>query len=632
MSWGEKVERGCDYGILGLVLSILVFGPLATGAVRPQDFLVIELLTAGAIGLWLVRIWISRSYRLLWPPVVWGLVLAAAYGLIRYAAAPLEYVARQECLRGLVYGCLFLVVLNQLHRKEYVRIYRLVLVFLGMGIAAYAIYQFATESAKVWHFVKPSQYLGRGSGTYICPNHLAGFLGMVLPLGLTLVFQGREGAVMRLLVGYACLVMLAGIAVSLSRGGWLATGVAFVFWLGFTVRRRAYWLPAVLVVALVGAGGHVFLTHSIQAQKRLNVGQAAAGREITDVRQRLYHSAARMWKDHFWLGVGPGHFDHCFPTYRPVEVQARPGRVHNDYLNLLVDWGAVGGAIVLVSLGLVGAGLWRTWRYVGRQGDDLGARESNRAGFVLGATTSLVALGVHSFTDFNLHVPANALVAVTLVALLASQLRYTSNRYWVRLGWLSKVLFTALLMVAGVCLGRQAWRQYREQGWLERAHREKRVTRPRIEALEQAHAVEPTNFETTYHLGECWRKLSWQGEENYREQAEKAMVWYRRGIGLNPFDAYNYARLGMCLDWVGRHEEALSCYEEMLRRDGNNYYLLNLAGWHYVQVEDWTRAREYFIQSGHINGWSSLTTQRYLDLIRRRSAAPAVTPPSSGRR
>ena len=41
----ERLDRLCERGILVLVLGILVFGPLATGAVRTPDFLVIQTLT-----------------------------------------------------------------------------------------------------------------------------------------------------------------------------------------------------------------------------------------------------------------------------------------------------------------------------------------------------------------------------------------------------------------------------------------------------------------------------------------------------------------------------------------------------------------------------------------------------------
>ena len=52
----ETLDRWCERGILGLVLAILVLGPLATGAVRPVEFLVIQGLTLGVLLLWVARL------------------------------------------------------------------------------------------------------------------------------------------------------------------------------------------------------------------------------------------------------------------------------------------------------------------------------------------------------------------------------------------------------------------------------------------------------------------------------------------------------------------------------------------------------------------------------------------------
>lgn len=65
----KQLDQSCEKGILALVIGIVVFGPLATGAVRPIDFLGIQALTALALILWILRFWINKNHRLLFPPV-----------------------------------------------------------------------------------------------------------------------------------------------------------------------------------------------------------------------------------------------------------------------------------------------------------------------------------------------------------------------------------------------------------------------------------------------------------------------------------------------------------------------------------------------------------------------------------
>jgi hypothetical protein len=57
----ERLDGWCERGIGGLVLAVLVFGPLATGAVRTLELLVIQGLTILATVLWLARFWLNPA-------------------------------------------------------------------------------------------------------------------------------------------------------------------------------------------------------------------------------------------------------------------------------------------------------------------------------------------------------------------------------------------------------------------------------------------------------------------------------------------------------------------------------------------------------------------------------------------
>src|ERR1051325_527511 len=110
----DRLDNWCEKGILFLVLVILVFGPLATGAVRTLEFLIIQALTMGAVLLWMLRCALNPRQRLLWPPICWLVLAFVCYAIIRYRKADLEYAARLELSRLLVYACVFFLVLNNL--------------------------------------------------------------------------------------------------------------------------------------------------------------------------------------------------------------------------------------------------------------------------------------------------------------------------------------------------------------------------------------------------------------------------------------------------------------------------------------------------------------------------------------
>lgn len=622
----ERLDKYCEKGILGLVLAILVFGPLANGAVSTPEFLVLQTLGLGVLALWLARAWLRASYRVLWPPACWGVLAFAAYALWRYTQADIEYVARQEVIRVWLYTGLFLAIVNNLHRQESTQHVVTGLVFLGLALAGYAIYQFVTGTDKVWHLLgglhlKPPSYLKRASGTFIYPNALACLLGMIVPVALAFVFAGRLGHANKVVWAYAALVMLVGIGVTLSRAGWAATALALLSFFIVLIRHRHYRLFAIVALVVLAAGGWTFTRKAQASQERFK--QLLHPSNVEGSRLALWRPTFELWQQAPWFGVGPAHFDHRFPTVRPQIIQARPLRAHNDYLNTLADWGIVGFGLVAAAWGLVLAGALKTWKYAQRDQDSLAIKPSNRTALVLGAVSGLVAVLLHSCADFNMHIPANAITAVTLLGLLTGHMRFASDRYWWSGGGRAR-LAVSLLCLAGLAyLGRQAIRHASEHRWLARAAAAERSFGARLEALKRAHAIEPRNPQTTYNIGEALRTQGWAGGDGAEQLIEEAATWFRRGMELNRHDAYQPLRYGMCLDWLGRTEEATPYFERAGQLDPNGYYVVALLGWHEIQRGDWQRAKTYFERSLELTYNPYLpnpVAKSYLEIVQRRLA------------
>ncbi|NGO38698.1 hypothetical protein G4L39_04725 [Limisphaera ngatamarikiensis] len=621
----KGLERWCERGLLGLALALLVWGPLATGCVRPQDFLVLQGLTVGLLGLWGIRLWVERRPELLWPPICWPVLLFLLYALVRYWTADIESVARQEWLRVLVYGSVFFVVLNNLHGQEETRWIAFTMIGLGMLISFYALYQFVTDSNRVWGFVSP--YRHRGMGTYINPNHLAGYLELVTPLAFTYAITSRLSPVVKVVLGYAGLVMLAGLVVTMSRAGWVSAGVVLLVMFVVLALRSAHRWVALGLLAVAIAAGWYFLPKSFVLKKRWELVQRdLAEGEVSDVRPALWRAAVELWRENPWWGIGPGHFDYRFRQVRPASIQNRPDRVHNDYLNTLVDWGVVGAFLVGGMLVCLIVGVVQTWPYVRGTPGDLGGRSSNKFAFVFGASLGLVALAIHSLADFNLHIPANALIAVTWAALLSSHLRFSTDRYWFRARLGVKVGLTVVLALVAVYLVREGWRSAREQRILARAEALADCSPEQVAELEKAWAVEPRNPLTAYRLGEALRIQSFEGAPNYRDLAEQAMRWYEIAMRLNPYDPYPLLRYGMCLDWLDRSEEAQPYYDRALALDPNNHYLVAHMGWHYVQMGQWAAARAWFERSRKLHWKDNIMADRYLAIVRQRLLDEAQGP------
>jgi O-antigen ligase len=623
----RNLDWWCERGILFLILGMLMFAPLAFGAADSWAFLVVQGAAVVTFLLWATRLWLKAKDRprLLWPPVAWAVLAFTLYALVRWLTADIEYIARREVIQVLVFAGLFFVVLNNLRGQEETEAVAWTLIATGAVVSMFACGQFLTHSDRVWNVFSDNP--SRASGTYISPNHYAGFLELVIPLALAFLLAGKIKIVPRILIGYALVVMLAGLTATFSRGGWVANLTGILVVLGIFLAHKNHRLRAAILLAVLLGGGTLFVTQYLAkthsyAQRVKAQDDSAGGRIDWSARVNMWRAATAMWQDHPWFGVGPAHYDYRFREYRPEMIQARPDRCHNDWLNLLTDWGVAGAAIVLAGMGIFIAGLLKTWPHARREENDFGSGQSNRFAFFVGAVGSLSALAVHSFMDFNLHIPANALIAVTLFALLASNIRFATEGHWVRIFQRERLLIMGTFIVIAAALVFAGWRGARETFWLARSDRAENFSEEQTTRLEKAFAAEPKNFMTAYEIGECYRTRGLEGGKDYRQITERAIGWYERAEALNPHHAYSLLRHGMCLDWLGDHTKAEKLLSDAELLDPNGYYLVAALGWHHVQTGDYAAARACYLRSLRLYG-DNPTAQNYMGIVQDRLSALA---------
>ena len=112
------------------------------------------------------------------------------------------------------------------------------------------------------------------------------------------------------------------------------------------------------------------------------------------------------------LGTGPGTFAYAFTQYQPAGLDKHYTTAHNDYLHFISE---VGLPLVAIIAWMVAA-----LHYKGRK--KLKNPSRLVRGITLGALAGITAILVHSFGDFNLHIPANAILFVVLAAIVAAPL------------------------------------------------------------------------------------------------------------------------------------------------------------------------------------------------------------------
>lgn len=624
----EDWDDRCNRGIFGLVLAMLVFTPLAFGGVGPWEFLVVQALAAGVAVLWAVRLWLNDKPRFLCPPLVWAVLAFALYGAVRHHYCDVEYAARIELIQVVVCTVVFLAVLNNLYHQDMMQTICYTLIAVAMAGSSYAVGQYLTHSNRVWYQFSPD--VGRASGTFLGPDHFCAFLEMVLPLLMAILLAGRIKAMTRVLLGYSLIAIMAGAVVTFSRAGWVASVVGTFFVLLVLVAHRNHRKFAGLTLLVLTGGGILFVTrilmHTLTYMERV---QTAEGRVNTDIfiRKEIWISGLRMWLSHLWWGVGPGGFDWFYNEYRTQAVQMRAGWAHCEYLNLLTDWGLAGALIVLAGIMFVILGVVRTWRRVRRSENDFGNPYSNRFAVFLGLLGGLVAVSIHSLVDFCLHVPANELLAATLLALLASNLRFATERYWFKARVPARLAATLALLGAAFWLGAQDWRLSREAWWLARAADAPEHSVAQASLRETAFRCEPMNFENACEIGECYRESAVKDADNPGELLDSAMRWYQTSQTLNPHYSPNYLGLGASLDDEGNFNAAQKYYDQADLHDPNAYYVAAGLGSHYLHAGNYAAARECLQRSVNLDSKNNALGEVFLQIAEQNLAAEAAAHP-----
>ncbi|HIL71969.1 MAG TPA: hypothetical protein EYG38_19220, partial [Verrucomicrobia bacterium] len=491
----KRLEKRCESGLLLLVILIIGYAHLATGGVRQVDRIVLSSLAVLILFVWILRLWVLTKSRILIPPVTWGVLLFTGYALWQYGRADVEYLARKEVVFCLIAAILFIVTVSSLHRQEASQWICVALVFLAMVTSIYAIYQYVTPSSSVWNIPQWIQYRDRASGTYINPNHFSGFLELVFPLCLSLVILGRFGHAPKILMGYAAVVMIGGIAVTFSRGGWVSFGLTVVLFSVFLLTQKDYRNRGILMIVLGSLALIGVFRKSDFDQSRFQT--AFGDGHIQNVRFPIWEGAVNVFRNNNpWTGVGPGHFSAHWFRYRPEQVQTSAEHVHNDYLELLVNWGLIGVILVSLILILFFVGMARTWKFVKPEIKNFTVKHSTKAALVVGVCFSMIAILVHSFVDFNMHIPANALLVSLLLAISSGYCRFSTDAYWFRLNGLVKGILTLVAISTAVFLISVIVREWPSEREITRSGRGSGFSE-KLGHLQKAFEADPLNFKTS---------------------------------------------------------------------------------------------------------------------------------------
>jgi O-antigen ligase len=413
-------------------LAVLAGAVFSFGGAEPASGFVAEafLLLLAACALWLHS---PHSPRLPWPGIaLLFAVLAAEWRAVR----PPAYPARAELLLVAAAVCAFFIAARVTEAAAMRRLLCGGVLALSFFESIYGLAQYLTGWQQIGTYQKV-EYTMMATGTYINPNHFAGLLEMALPLTFAWSLWGFER------------LAAAKHPDRLRDSRWpilaaLASGeIAPVFALFFFVtivlaaallfsRSRMGIFSAFIGLSAVAAGwianrGKLRVASSRTAVASLLLlvfaGVFAAGAWIgfAPVLARFRNtehdlpSRIALWRDTIQLirahpvwGTGPGSFEDAYTLVQTAHLDKRTDHAHNDYLEFAEEWGIPSAALLFALVGwILVRGVSEYWH----------GRPSEECMILLGCCGGVLALLVHSIADFNLHIPANALLFAGLLGL-----------------------------------------------------------------------------------------------------------------------------------------------------------------------------------------------------------------------
>lgn len=208
---------------------------------------------------------------------------------------------------------------------------------------------------------------GEVSGTFANRNHFALFLAFGCLGAPVWAFYGgqrpkwRAPVVLGLVLLFALTILATGSRAGIVLGVF-ALGIAML--LGYNGIRRALrryprWVLPALVAAIVGLVA-IFIVIAVAADRAASINRMLAAYPGQDMRSRNLPTVLDMIREYFPAGSGLGGFDPVFRMGEPFALLNLTyfNHAHNDFLEVVLDAGVLGLALLIAAL------LWWIWASV----------------------------------------------------------------------------------------------------------------------------------------------------------------------------------------------------------------------------------------------------------------------------
>lgn len=316
-------------------------------------------------------------------------------------------------------GLLFFLLTNKLTTATRVKLLLLAIVGTAVGNALFGfLHYFATSNGGIGLEFR---------GNFLNRNHFAFFMipGIMSCISLLTIINlersqddsrlGKAWTILTLPLTLSLFVLIAAELMTLSRGGFLGTCMAFAFYTVIWMckshhlhrhkKQKIIALGVLVLCALMNSLPVVFERLSERYESFL-------AKEMTlDARWQLWKTSMKLIRDFWRTGVGQGAYGSVIQRYESgLFTSQYIEHAHNDYLEFMSENGVPLTLLVLVIAVALAVAAFRSYWH---------DHDITRRWVGFGALAALLGAAVHEFMDYNLLAWSNSLVYAAILALAA---------------------------------------------------------------------------------------------------------------------------------------------------------------------------------------------------------------------
>jgi len=357
------------------------------------------------------------------------------------------YATRAELFKIISYLGVFLLIINYVDSKRKLMRMSAVIVFSGIVVALLGVAQKVTEAPKIYWFWEPLFKKDASFfGPFVNPNHFAGYTEMVVPLSIGLsivkwrhlakkrsrgireffITVGNEEGCKLILFSFFIVLMVGALFLSSSRGGIISFLGSMVFLLAMMIKKEKERRNLTILVG--------FLISIFSLLIWMGIGplikEFSSIQDISmdyDIQYRFqnWKDTSKLVQDFPLFGAGLANFAAIFSKYKTSDLQYYYLYLENDYLQLLCEMGIFG-------FGIFSWFILSFFRELRLGHSKYEAKEMGSIQYIslYGCLTGVVAIMVHSFWDFNIHIPSNALLFSIIMGLAIAGVLIRPREYY----------------------------------------------------------------------------------------------------------------------------------------------------------------------------------------------------------